>query len=108
MLTSMLKLMADHSKIVMCGATATYNKWGDKSGVSNMESIISKRIEMKGILYYDEDFNERIMAFVEMGSLEVKGVDVLIHGIERLPEVYRDMISGKFIGKPVVQIVDKV
>jgi len=37
-----------------------------------------------------------------MGSLEMKGCDVLIKGIEKLPESYRDMIDGKFIGKPVV------
>ncbi len=36
MLSSMLKLMADHSKIVMCGATATYNNWREKMGVRNM------------------------------------------------------------------------
>jgi NADPH-dependent curcumin reductase CurA len=81
MLTSMLKLMAEHSKIVMCGATATYNNWGQKAGVKNMENIISKRIEMKGILYYNLDINERVSAFVEMNSLEVKGVDVIIKGI---------------------------
>lgn len=52
MLSSMLKLMANHSKIVMCGALATYNNWREKVGVRNMENIISKRIEMKGILYF--------------------------------------------------------
>lgn len=36
MLTAMLNLMANHSKIVMCGATATYNSWGQKAGVKNM------------------------------------------------------------------------
>jgi len=52
MLSSALTLMADNSKIIMCGATATYNSWGDKTGIRNYENIISKRIEMKGILYY--------------------------------------------------------
>jgi NADPH-dependent curcumin reductase CurA len=60
MLSSMLKLMADHSKIIMCGATATYNNWNKKSGVLNMENIISKRIEMKGILYFSLDLKDRI------------------------------------------------
>jgi NADPH-dependent curcumin reductase CurA len=108
MLSSMLQLMADHSKIVMCGATATYNAWRKKAGVKNMENIIFKRIEVKGILYYNIDFSKMTNAFVEMTSLNVKGADVIIKGIEHLPEVYRDMINGKFIGKPVVQLADQV
>lgn len=43
-----------------------------------------------------------------MGSLDIKGADVVIKGIEHLPSVYRDMIAGKFIGKPVVQLVDYI
>ena len=52
MLSSMLNLMADHGKVIMCGATATYNNWGGKGGAKNFETIISKRILMKGILYF--------------------------------------------------------
>ena len=44
MLNSMLNIMALHSKIVMCGATATYNNWGQKSGITNYQNIITKRI----------------------------------------------------------------
>ena len=39
-----------------------------------------------------------------MGALDMVGQDVLIHGIEKLPETYRNMIHGKYIGKPVVQL----
>ena len=104
MLSSALNVMADHSKIIMCGATATYNNWGSKEGVKNMENVISKRIQMKGILYYDEDFNERVRVFMDMGALEMKGCDFLIQGIEQLPTTYRNMIHGQYIGKPVVQL----
>jgi len=34
----------------------------------------------------------------------MKGQDVLVKGIQKLPTTYRDMIFGKFIGKPVVQL----
>ncbi len=103
MLSSALNLMSDNSKIIMCGATATYNNWGSKEGVRNFENVISKRIQLKGILYYDENFNERIKVFMEMGSLDMQGQDILINGIEQLPETYRNLIHGKYIGKPVVQ-----
>jgi hypothetical protein len=39
---------------------------------------------------------------MDMVKLNVKGVEVIIKGMESLPSVYRDMIDGKFIGKPVV------
>ena len=107
MLSSMLNCMADKSKVIMCGATATYNNWGSKEGVRNMENVISKRIQLKGILYYDEDFNERIKVFMEMGALDMKGCDIIINGIEHLPVTYRKMIHGEFIGKPVVQLWDQ-
>lgn len=41
---------------------------------------------------------------MEMGSLDMQGQDVLIQGMEELPEVYRNMIHGRYIGKPVVQL----
>jgi NADPH-dependent curcumin reductase len=104
MLSSMLNLMTDNGKVIMCGATATYNNWGSKEGVRNFENIISKRIQLKGILYFDEDFNERIKVFMEMGSLDMEGCDLVIPGIEALPTTYRNMIHGKFIGKPVVKL----
>ncbi len=100
----MLKLMADHSKIILCGATATYNNWNKKAGILNSENVISKRIQLKGILYYGLSASERINAFIEMGSLDMKGRDTIIEGIDQLPLVYRDMINGKYIGKPLVQL----
>ncbi len=52
--------------------------------------------------------NERIGGFFEMINLNVKGVDIVIKGLENLPYVYRDMLKGKFIGKPIVQVADRV
>lgn len=44
MLTSALLCMKFHSKVILCGATATYNNWKNKAGILNQEVIISKRI----------------------------------------------------------------
>jgi NADPH-dependent curcumin reductase CurA len=44
MLSSMLNLMSVQSKIILCGATATYNNWDKKNGIINYEMIIMKRI----------------------------------------------------------------
>ncbi len=81
MLSSLLQLMSNHSKIIMCGATATYNTWGKQQGIRNYENVITKRIQIKGILYFDETHDERISALMEMMAHEVKGHDVVIKGI---------------------------
>ena len=44
MLTTALICMKAHSKIVLCGATATYNNWKGKGGILNQQMIITKRI----------------------------------------------------------------
>jgi NADPH-dependent curcumin reductase CurA len=54
MLSSMLNLLANNSKVILCGATATYNSWKSKSGIINYENIVSRRIQLKGILYFGE------------------------------------------------------
>ncbi len=78
MLTSALLCMKFHSKVILCGATATYNNWKSKAGILNLESIISKRIECKGILYYHYSEGKKIMAVMEMIDLNINGSEVLI------------------------------
>jgi NADPH-dependent curcumin reductase CurA len=60
---------------------------------------------MKGILYFHEDLHSMVKMFMEMIQLNIKGMEILIDGIEKLPETYRDMIDGKFVGKPLVRFV---
>lgn len=44
MLTSALLCLRKHAKVILCGATATYNNWKSKAGILNQEMIISKSI----------------------------------------------------------------
>ena len=58
----MFKFMADHSKIIMCGATATYNNWGKKVGVLNYQNL--RYIDQWLLIYMVychiiHEFNER-------------------------------------------------
>lgn len=64
MLTSCLPCMKPHSKIILCGATATYNNWKSKNGILNYEMIITKRIDCKGILYYQYSEGKKVMAIL--------------------------------------------
>lgn len=41
---------------------------------------------------------------MDMVSYDIDGHEIMIHGIEELPVTYRNMIHGKYIGKPVIQL----
>ena len=45
---------------------------------------------------------------MEMGTLEMKGCDIIIKGIQELPITYKKMIHGQFIGKPIVQLWNNI
>lgn len=104
MLSAALSLMGENSKVILCGATATYNSWKDKQGIVNTDKIISKRIQVRGILYFNEDRNSMMEAFAEMVGMEVEGVETLLQGITSLPSAYRDVIEGKHLGKTIIQL----
>ncbi len=46
--------MKNNSKVILCGATATYNNWKSKVGIKNYNQIIFKRIQLKGIIYFGQ------------------------------------------------------
>ena len=46
--------------------------------------------------------------FMEMASLDCKGCDIIVEGIDKLPETYRRMIHGEYIGKPIIKLWDKI
>lgn len=65
--------------------------------------IIMKRIECKGILYYQYSEGRKIGAVMEMIELDIKGSEVLIPGMDNLPLAFRDVYNGVYMGKPIVE-----
>ncbi len=53
-LEEVLGCMKNNSKVILCGATATYAKWKSKQGVAHIEQAIFRRITFKGILYFGQ------------------------------------------------------
>jgi len=65
--------------------------------------IIMKRIECKGILYYQYSEGRKVGAVMEMIELDIKGSEVLIPGMDNLPLAFRDVYNGVYMGKPIVE-----
>lgn len=77
---AVLPVMQNHSKVVMCGATATYTQWKDKLGIKNYTMAIFKRIQFKGILYFGNQ-KQYAKAFVEIAQLNLAGCEIVIDGL---------------------------
>lgn len=71
-LDAVLPVMSDHGDVILCGATATYNQWKERSGLSNLSVLITKRLRAYGVLYYGSR-RELTSAFVEMQQLVQEG-----------------------------------
>ena len=95
---AVIPVMTNHSKIVMCGATATYTKWKDKLGIKNYVMAIFKRIQFKGILYFGNQ-KQYAKAFIEISQLNLTGCEIVIDGLENAPATLRDNYFGKLLGK---------
>ena len=52
-LDAVLPNMAEFGNIVLCGATATYNKWKSRGGLVNTSALITKRVKAFGFLTYE-------------------------------------------------------
>lgn len=76
--------MKNHSKIILCGATATYARWKSKQGISNYLQIITRSITLKGILYFGQ-MDKLITSLPEMMQLaehnNIEGYETIVDGI---------------------------
>lgn len=69
--------MKINGTIILCGATATYTQWKEKAGVSTIGLMISKRLKMKGILYF-YDKGKLLESFMEMVQVKLDFHDTLV------------------------------
>jgi NADPH-dependent curcumin reductase CurA len=107
MLEEMLLCMKTQSKVILCGATATYAKWKTKSGVANISQAIFKRVTLKGILYFGET-EKLAMAMPEMVQLAesqgIEGHETILKGLDQAPIGLQGVYYGKYTGKAIIDL----
>ncbi len=103
-LDDVLKQLAMHARVVLCGAIATYNKEHD-GAIRNYLNLVMTRSLMQGFLIndYASQFKEGIETLGEWlkAGLLCYEVDKQ-HGLENAPQTLQRLFEGKNLGKQVL------
>ena len=101
--------MALHGRIPLCGMISGYNAEHPAPGPHNLFLLITKRIRMEGFLILDyldrfDDGRRELSAWLASGQL--KAIEDIQEGFERIPETFLRLFRGANIGKQVLKIAD--
>jgi NADPH-dependent curcumin reductase CurA len=108
-LERMLPLMREHGRVVICGMIDQYNDADHPYGVKTLWQLVVKRITMRGFLTYDHadrlaEAAAELDDWVRTGAL--LPTENVYHGLERAPEAFIDLMSGRTMGKTLVRTRD--
>ncbi|MGA7833609.1 MAG: NADP-dependent oxidoreductase [Acidimicrobiales bacterium] len=110
-LDTVLTVLALRARVVLCGAISQYNASGERRGITNTSSLITRRARMEGflILDYASRFFE---AQSELARLVLSGQLVhrehVLTGLERAPEALNLLFNGGNHGKMLVAVDESV
>jgi NADPH-dependent curcumin reductase CurA len=101
--------MANHGRIVCCGAVSQYDRAPPPHGPRGVPGlIVTKRLKVQGFVvmdFYDgrDDALAQLRAWVEAGQLKVQ--EDVIDGFENLPAALIGLLAGENRGKRMVRVV---
>lgn len=106
-LETVLPLMREQGRVVVCGMIADYNDQDDPYPVRTLWQLVVKRLTMRGFLTYDHaDHLGR--ASRELVEGVAAGRLVPLHsaydGLSEAPRAFIDLMSGKTTGKTLVRL----
>jgi NADPH-dependent curcumin reductase CurA len=106
-LDTVLPLMAERGRVVVCGMVSDYNRQDAPQPILNLWQMVVKRLTMRGFLTYDHaaslpQAQRDLVEWVTSGALEA--TENLSQGIESAPDALRRMLAGETIGKTLVQL----
>jgi len=110
-LDTMMPLMADFGRIVVCGMVADYNQGKDVYAFRNLWQILVHRITMRGFLAYEhldllEEAEAALTGWVKSGQL--KATENVATGIENSPDAFIRLMSGQTKGKTIIRLNDSI
>jgi len=100
--------MANHGRIVCCGAVSLYDGAPPQHGPRGVPGlIVTKRLKVEGFVvmdFYDgrDAALAQLKAWVESGQLKVH--EDVIDGFERLPAALIGLLAGENRGKRMVKV----
>lgn len=106
-LDAVLGRLADHARVVLCGAISSYNDAFKPPGPPNYLNLISRRARMEGFISWDAwgrygEIMGILGDWVADGRLQHRSH--IFEGLEAAPHALNAMFTGENIGKIVVRV----
>lgn len=106
-LEAALAALKVHGRIIACGGISVYNAERPQPGPSNLFSIITKRLTMKGFIVMDwmerqGEFHDEVGRYYRAGT--VKNKETVVEGIEQAASAFIGLFEGNNTGKMVVKL----
>jgi NADPH-dependent curcumin reductase CurA len=106
-LDAVLGRLADHARVVLCGAISSYNDHHKPPGPPNYLNLISRRARMEGFISWDSwgrwgEITEILAGWVADGRLRHRSH--VFEGLASAPQALNAMFTGENIGKIVIKV----
>lgn len=106
-LETVLPLMREQGRVVVCGMIADYNDQDDPYPVRTLWQLVVKRLTMRGFLTYDhaEHLGRASRELVEgVAAGRLVPLHSAYDGLSEAPRAFIDLMSGKTTGKTLVRL----
>lgn len=102
---TVLGLLARDARVALVGRVSQLT--GDSRRVDRQEALIGARAKVQGFIVYDhesrlDEVRRSIAALIQDGRL--RSFETIHHGIESAPQALIDVLSGRGIGKHVIDV----
>jgi hypothetical protein len=102
--------MRPYGRIALCGMVANYNDDRSEPGPRGMQSVIGKRLTIRGFIVTDhpdacKEYVARAAQWIAERKLNYR--ETIVHGIENAPAAFLDMLKGNKLGKQIVQLAEE-
>ncbi|MCH6551355.1 MAG: NADP-dependent oxidoreductase, partial [Planctomycetes bacterium] len=108
-LDAVLAQLAQHARIVLCGAISRYNDEELQPGLKNYFNLIMQSARMEGFLLSDyfPRFGEAVEALLGwLAAGEIVHQEDIQEGFENAPRTFLRLFEGKNLGKQLLKIAD--
>ncbi|AXF55342.1 NADP-dependent oxidoreductase [Salicibibacter kimchii] len=106
---SVIKLINQEARIVLCGQIALYNLEKRDVGPRLFPVILTKRAMIKGFIIHDYEarYQEAITQLSEwIGQGKILYNENIVNGLESAPNAFKGLFKGENLGKQLVKIAD--
>jgi NADPH-dependent curcumin reductase CurA len=103
----MLLAMRPRGRIVACGMIGDYNRSDDPHPVTNLWQVVTRELTIQGFMLFSYDVirpaaRTQLAEWVRSGQIVV--VEHVTRGFANTPAAYCELMSGKTVGKALVEI----